>query len=90
MDSVRNSFRALEMMNVPVKQWDDIAVPLLLPKLPFVTRTEWGISLKSNDIPKMEDVIMFVERRAADLPTSSPITPHITSARTLSRIVKTL
>nr|XP_036224512.1 uncharacterized protein LOC118681971 [Bactrocera oleae] len=82
VDTVRNSFRALEMMNVPVKQWDAIAVPLLLPKLPVVTRTEWGMSLKSNDIPKMEDVIMFVERRAANLPTSSPITPQFSSGRT--------
>ncbi|XP_069968661.1 uncharacterized protein [Bactrocera oleae] len=77
------------MMNVPVKQWDAIAVPLLLPKLPVVTRTEWGISLNSKDIPKMEDVIMFVERRAANLPTSSPITPQFSSGRTSSRVVKT-
>nr|XP_014098474.1 uncharacterized protein LOC106623465 [Bactrocera oleae]XP_036228668.1 uncharacterized protein LOC118682854 [Bactrocera oleae] len=76
-------------MNVPVKQWDAIAVPLLLPKLAFVTRTEWGMSLKSNDITKMENVIMFVERRAANLPTSSPITPYIISGRTPSRVVKT-
>ncbi|XP_039951398.1 uncharacterized protein LOC120768688 [Bactrocera tryoni] len=88
VDSVRNSFRALELMNVPVKQWDAIAVPLLLPKLPIVTRTEWGMSLKSNAIPKMEEVIMFVERRAANLPTSSPIAPHISSGRTSSRVVK--
>ncbi|XP_049308697.1 uncharacterized protein LOC125777645 [Bactrocera dorsalis] len=88
VDSVRNSFRALELMNVPVKQWDAIAVPLLLPKLPIVTRTEWGMSLKSNEIPKMEEVIMFVERRAANLPTSSPIVPHISSGRTSSRVVK--
>ncbi|XP_054087023.1 uncharacterized protein LOC128921967 [Zeugodacus cucurbitae] len=84
VDCVRNSFRALEMMNVPVKQWDALAVPLLLPKLPVVTRTEWGMSLQTNDIPKMEDVIMFVERRAANL----PVTANTHSKGVSTRIVK--
>ncbi|XP_036332823.1 uncharacterized protein LOC118744150 [Rhagoletis pomonella] len=81
LDCVRNSFRALEVMDVPVRHWDAIAIPVILPRLPTVTRTEWGMSLKTNAIPKLEDLMSFIERRAANLPKCVTVSTQPTEGR---------
>lgn len=85
VDCVRNSFRALAVMGVPVSYWDAIAVPILLPKLPIVTRTEWGMSLTTNDIPKLESLLVFIERRANNLPAALTLNSAASSSRPSSR-----
>ncbi|XP_049317010.1 uncharacterized protein LOC125779783 [Bactrocera dorsalis] len=67
VDCVRNSFRALAVMDIPVHHWDAIAVPVLLPKLPTTTRNEWGMSLTTVSIPKLEVLLLFLERRANNI-----------------------
>ncbi|XP_054083369.1 uncharacterized protein LOC128920315 [Zeugodacus cucurbitae] len=89
VDCVRNSFRALAVMDIPVHHWDAIVVPVLLPKLPTTTRNEWGMSLTTVSIPKLEDLLLFLERRAKNI-TFAPHTV-ITEPlyrRSASRIVK--
>ncbi|XP_036347202.1 uncharacterized protein LOC118756550 [Rhagoletis pomonella] len=88
VDCVRNSFRALAVMGVPVSYWDAIAVPIILPKLPISTRTEWGMSLTTNDIPKLEHLLVFLERRANNLPATITSNSAASIARPSSRAVR--
>ncbi|XP_049308645.1 uncharacterized protein LOC125777602 [Bactrocera dorsalis] len=81
VDCVRNSFRALAVMDIPVHHWDAIAVPVLLPKLPTTTRNEWGMSLTSVSIPKLEDLLLFLERRANNI----TVAPQTVSTQPLFR-----
>ncbi|XP_036346219.1 uncharacterized protein LOC118755494 [Rhagoletis pomonella] len=82
IDCVRNSFRALSVMGLPVTQWDVLAIPILLPKLPVAARNDWGMSLKDNDIPRLEDLLSFIERRAMNMPAASSVSHGvITSSR---------
>ncbi|XP_039969190.1 uncharacterized protein LOC120781122 [Bactrocera tryoni] len=89
VDCVRNSFRALAVMDIPVHYWDALAVPVLLPKLPTTTRNEWGMSLTTVSIPKLEDLLLFLERRANNI-TVAPQTVSIQPLvkRFASRTVK--
>ncbi|XP_036327395.1 uncharacterized protein LOC118740002 [Rhagoletis pomonella] len=85
IDCVRNSFRALSVMGLPVTQWDALAIPILLPKLPVAARNDWGMSLKDNDIPRLEDLLSFIERRAMNMPAASSVSQgvraHLASAQ---------
>ncbi|XP_017470404.1 PREDICTED: uncharacterized protein LOC108362077 [Rhagoletis zephyria] len=76
-------------MDVPVKHSDAIAVPVIFPKLPTVTRDEWGMSLVTVNIPKLEDLLIFIERRANNI-SSTPRSVSIqhSSRRIASRTVK--
>lgn len=83
VDTVRESFRALKVMKLPVDQWDALAVPIVTSKLPTTTQQDWGMSLTSKEIPKLEDLLTFVEKRANSLtsellkwPASAPTTPR--------------
>ncbi|XP_049308629.1 uncharacterized protein LOC125777583 [Bactrocera dorsalis] len=81
VDCVCNSFRALAVMDIPVHHWDSIAVPVLLPKLPTTTRNEWGMSLTSVSISKLEDLLLFLERRANHI----TVAPQTVSTQPLFR-----
>lgn len=66
VDTVRETFRALSVMKLPVESWDAIAVPILSSKLPAKTKIAFSMSLKS-DIPKLEDLLSFLENKAQSL-----------------------
>lgn len=67
VDTVRESLRALTVMQLPVDQWDALAVPIVTSKLPESTQQAWGMSLTSNAIPTLESLLTFIERRAHSL-----------------------
>lgn len=71
VDCVRNALRALAVMKLPVDAWDAIAVPILTTKLQTATRIEWGMGLRTSDIPRLDDLLTFVERRAMNMPVVS-------------------
>lgn len=67
VDTVRESLRALRVMELPVDEWDALSVPIVTSKLPQVTQHAWGMHTEQRDIPKLEDLLIFVEKRAQSL-----------------------
>ncbi|XP_037930623.1 uncharacterized protein LOC119665476 [Teleopsis dalmanni] len=67
VDTVRESLRALAVMNLPVDQWDALAVPMIVAKLPTITQQAWGMSRTTNQIPPLADLLAFLETRAHSL-----------------------
>ncbi|XP_036320613.1 uncharacterized protein LOC118735102 [Rhagoletis pomonella] len=67
VDTVRESLRALAVMKIPVDQWYALAVPIVVSKLPARTQQAWGMSRTTQDIPRLDDLLAFVEKRAHSL-----------------------
>lgn len=67
VDTVREAFRALTVMELPVDQWDALAVPIITSKLPQITQQAWNMSRTTNEIPTLKDLLSFVEKRAHSL-----------------------
>lgn len=67
VDTVRESLRALRVMELPVDQWDALSVPIITSKLPQVTSQAWGMHSDQKAIPKLDDLLEFLEKRAQSL-----------------------
>lgn len=80
VDTVRESFRALAVMELPVDQWDALAVPIVASKLPAATQQAWGMSLTTQDIPKLDELLSFVEKRAHSISSGVINWPGISTA----------
>lgn len=78
VDTVGAAFRALTVMDLPVDQWDALAVEIIQTKLPATTQQAWGMSLTSKEVPKLQELLDFVEKRAHILAVTAPRTPGIT------------
>lgn len=79
VDTVREAFRALTVMQLPVNQWDALAVPIITSKLPTTTQQQWGMSRTTNEIPTLNELLTFVEKRANSLTADAlhwPSTAH--------------
>ncbi|XP_054083409.1 uncharacterized protein LOC128920346 [Zeugodacus cucurbitae] len=73
VDTVHESLRALRVMDIPIHHWDAIAVPIVVTKLPAVTKRDWCMTCSPTDIPQLEDLLKFLEKRAHSL-SSEPST----------------
>lgn len=67
VDTVRESLRALRVMELPVDQWDALSVPIITSKLPQATAYAWGMHSDQKAIPKLDDLLEFLEKRAQSL-----------------------
>lgn len=67
VDTVRESLRALRVMQLPVDEWDALSVPIITSKLPQVTTHAWGMHSDQKAIPKLNDLLEFLEKRAQSL-----------------------
>ncbi|XP_017469648.1 PREDICTED: uncharacterized protein LOC108361526 [Rhagoletis zephyria] len=67
VDQVRESLRALQVMELPVNSWDAIMVPIVVSKVPTTVQRHWNMSLTTPDIPNLEDLLKFLEKRAHSL-----------------------
>ncbi|XP_017484722.1 PREDICTED: uncharacterized protein LOC108373356 [Rhagoletis zephyria] len=67
VDTVHESLRALRVMEIPVSQWDALAVPIVVSKLPPVTKRDWCMKYTTTDIPRLDDLLKFLERHAHSL-----------------------
>ncbi|XP_017469235.1 PREDICTED: uncharacterized protein LOC108361179 [Rhagoletis zephyria] len=67
VDTVHESLRALRVMEVPVDKWDALAVPIVTSKLPTITKRDWSMRCSSHEIPLLEDLLKFLEKRAHSL-----------------------
>lgn len=82
VDTVHESLRALRVMEIPVNQWDALAVPIVVSKLPHATKRDWCMKCNSNEIPKLDDLMKYLERRAHS------ICPDPSAAQSVRRSVK--
>nr|XP_036217642.1 uncharacterized protein LOC118680698 [Bactrocera oleae] len=73
VDTVHESLRALRVMDIPISQWDALAVPIVVAKLPSVTKRDWCMRCSTTEIPQLEDLLKFLERRAHSLVTEPPV-----------------
>ncbi|CAG7729883.1 unnamed protein product, partial [Allacma fusca] len=67
VDTTNECVSSLKILERPVEQWDDILVYLLTQKLDQDSRRQWELSLESDDPPKFESFMHFLEQRARAL-----------------------
>ncbi|XP_036340349.1 uncharacterized protein LOC118749656 [Rhagoletis pomonella] len=58
-------------MKLPVSSWDAIMVPIVLSKIPTTVQRHWNLSLSTSEIPNLEELLKFLERRAHRLACDS-------------------
>lgn len=84
VDTVREVFRQLMMMGVPVDKWDVILVYIVAQRLDSHTRRAWELTQTSPELPELEDLLSFLECRARSLdnmPSNTQATPAAPQAR---------
>nr|CAI5838924.1 unnamed protein product [Callosobruchus analis] len=63
LDGIQKHLRALDVLNLPVNQWDALLIYLITSKLDNTTLREWSLRTKSNELPTMTDFIQFLKDR---------------------------
>lgn len=69
VDIVTQQINALEKLNMPVKQWDALLIPLIIKKLDDRTRREWESKLDGDNFPTLEEFLKFLNRKCFTLET---------------------
>ncbi|XP_055915445.1 uncharacterized protein LOC129948461 [Eupeodes corollae] len=67
VDITNETTRSLAAMKRPVETWDDILVHILASKLPRATIIHWEMQLKGTELPKLAELLVFIEGRARGL-----------------------
>lgn len=68
-DTTTECRRSLELLEVPVKEWDAIIVNIISKKLDPDSRRHWELSLTTDAIPTFEQLSSFIDQRARALTT---------------------
>lgn len=64
-DNVKKNLRSLKLLDFTQNDLSDILlINILTPKLDRETRKQYEISLKSKEVPKLEDFFLFLESRS--------------------------
>lgn len=64
IDTTNRALRQLRVIGSPVQHWDHMVIYELLIRMPKSTITHWETSQDLNDMPTLEQVLRFLERRA--------------------------
>lgn len=64
IDTMNRVTRQLTVTGSPVEQWGHFLVYTLIAKMPPRTLTQWETSQDLNEMPSLQDVLRFLERRA--------------------------
>lgn len=64
IDTINRVVRQLKVIGCPVEYWDDLIAHLLLTRMASATLEEWENSHDLTEMPTMESVVKFLERRA--------------------------
>lgn len=67
VDITNETTRSLAAMKRPVETWDDILVHILVSKLPKATIISWEMEQKGTELPKLSELLEFIEGRARGL-----------------------
>ncbi|XP_036322192.1 uncharacterized protein LOC118736212 [Rhagoletis pomonella] len=69
VDVASGSLRALAVMKLPFQQWDALTVPIVVSKLPPLTKREWCMHCSPTELSSLSDLMEFLEQRAQSLST---------------------
>lgn len=72
VDITNETTRSLEALKRPVEHWDDILVHILVSKLPRASIIHWEMEQKGTDLPKLKELLSFLEGRARGLDHMGP------------------
>lgn len=61
-DTVNINLAALEVLELPVKEWDAMLIPIITEKFDYATKKEWQSKL-DKDLPTYEGLKKFIEKR---------------------------
>lgn len=78
VDVTNETTRSLGAMKRPVDHWDDIMVHILVSKLPRATIITWEMEQKGTELPKLNELLAFLEGRARGLDHMGPSTSERT------------
>lgn len=79
---VRQHVNSLETLEVPIEHWDLILIFILSHKLDIRTQQAFELEKDSNDQPKLEEFLEFLEKRSSALENVS----HTTDVRNKPRV----
>lgn len=88
VDVTNETMRSLGAMKRPVDHWDDVMVHILVSKLPRATIITWEMEQKGTELPKLSELLAFLEGRARGLDHMGPSTSERTSSGTGSGAMK--
>lgn len=63
-DTTKRVLRQLQVLEVPTDSWDPIIIHFILTRLPPRTLTQWETTNDLQDMPTLEVVTKFLDRRA--------------------------
>lgn len=64
LDNVRKTLRALKSLDLPVDQWDVLIIYIIKEKLNYHTIERWEDMIGGTDLPSLDQILLFLERRA--------------------------
>lgn len=67
VDTFEATIRALGSLAIDTKGWDAILSFILLRKLDDTTRSAWEMQQENSEIPKFDELLAFIKRRANSL-----------------------
>ncbi|KAJ8981408.1 hypothetical protein NQ317_010347 [Molorchus minor] len=72
VDGFTKHFRALEVLEQPVKHWDTLLIYIISEKLDFRTRRDWE-SKNNKKLPSTDDLILYLRDRCSLLEKINPV-----------------
>jgi hypothetical protein len=90
-DSIKKNLRSLKLLNYIQNELSDIMlINILTPKLDSETRKQYELSLKSREVPKLEEFLSFLETRSIVLESlernvPTKITKSFSSQHTMNK-----
>nr|CAI5840489.1 unnamed protein product [Callosobruchus analis] len=67
LDDMQKHLRVLEVLKLPVPQWDSLLIYLIMSKLGNTTRKEWEMRNKTQELPTMAEFTDFLKNKCRNL-----------------------
>lgn len=65
INTINRSTLQLKVAGCPVEHWDNLLVHFLLKRMPNDTRSKWETSRDLKEMPKLAEVLAFIQRQAS-------------------------
>lgn len=85
IDTTNRVLRQLNVMACPVNQWDNIIVHILISRMAPRTLEAWETTQDLRDMPSVEDVLRFLERRSRGMGNLQQNQPSTSSSGATER-----
>lgn len=85
IDTTQRVMRQLNVIECPVAQWDNIIVYLLISRMAPKTLESWETTQDLRDMPLLEEVLKFLERRVRGISNLQRDQPNTSNGRPAER-----